>query len=665
MLIETDAGGRFVALKGNPAHGYSRGTLCSKTAAYGDLIGSPERLLMPLVRAGGKRSALRPATWDEALSRIAERVRPLPPGRTLALWYAGTMGQVQRFAPLAVMNAIGAVQVDGGLCDAAASFGYESVLGRVIGFDLERAHECDMILLWGCDAARTHQHLMPALQAACKAAKPVIAIDIYRSDTIRALERWGGRGLVIKPGSDAMLALAMARLSFERGWADRAFLERECLGAEEFERHVRGAHALEQAARATGLAAEDIERSSAEMAAARAPLLKTGVGFARRRVGANSMRAVCSLAAVLGRVDRLHYESYDCFRLDGNCIQRPELHPLAEIPKVAHVQAGREIDSGRFGAVFVWAHNPAVTLPESAVVRAALAREDVFCVVHEHFLTETAELADVVLPATMFPEHPDVFRSYGHRRMQYSRQSVTPPGAGAGPRSNVRTFDAIARALGVSERVGELNEQELCARFIAANRGRIPAEAYEDFLRGEPVKIEPPRGEGWGTPSGKIELTSASALRLGQPALASAIDDDGCGELHLPYWLVCAPSRATHNSTFSHSARHIVRAGAPRAHVARADAARLGLASGGRVRLSNSRASLTLPVQPSDDVPVGMVRVDGLPRASDIPEKMGINALVAGDVSDLGGGNSLYSTRIALEVLVPDPDSAHNGSHRP
>ncbi len=652
MLVETDERGRFVELKGNPAHGWSRGTLCSKTASYGDLIVSPERLLQPLVRVSGKQSPLRAASWEQAFERIAERVRPLAPGRTLAAWYAGSMGLVQRNAPLAVMNAIGAAQVDGGLCDNSASAGYENVLGRVVGADIESAHESDFLLAWGCDVVRTHQHLQPAMQQLCKASRPVVAIDIYRSDTLRAVERWGGRGLVLHPGTDAALALALARLCFERGWADRAFLARECKGAAEFEQHVRAGHSLEWAEKITGIAARDIERLGADLFAAKQPLIKTGVGFARRRVGAGSMRAVCSLAAVLGRVDRLHYESFDCFRLDLSAVARPDLHPLGAPQVIRHVELGRELNSGRFQAVFVWGHNPAVTCPDSRAVRAGLAREDVFTVVHEHFLTESAQLADVVLPATMFPEHTDVYRSYGHRRMHFTRGAVVAPGNGAGPRSNVRTFDGIARALGVHEKVGSLDEASLCARLLEDNRERIGPAALATLLRGEPAKIEPPKIDGWGTPSGKIELVSEAAGAKGQPAMATYVADDACGEGDLPFWLICAPSRATHNSTYSHSARHLARQGPPVVHLAREDARRLGCADGCQVRLSNARGSLTMPARLSDDLKPGFARVDGLPRAVDLPEKTGINSLVAGAVSDLGEGNILYSTKIRIEPLA-------------
>jgi anaerobic selenocysteine-containing dehydrogenase len=646
VLVESDDRGRFVALRGNPAHGYSNGHLCGKTAIYGDLITSAERLLAPLVRDGDKRDGqLRPATWDEAIARIVERVEPLKAHgeQILGAWYAGTMGRIQRWFPLRMLNALGATVIDGGLCDNSTTAGYECVLGDVYGADIERADEADLLVLWGCDMVRTVQHLQPAAQRLCKRGVPVIAIDIYRTDTIRALERWGGRGLVVAQGTDAMLALALARLAFERGAADRKFLKTKCVGASEFEAHVLASHDLDSASRVTGVPRAEIERLFERLARAKNPLLKTGVGFGRRRNGAMQMRAVCSLAAVLGRADRVHYESFSTFNLANDAIERPDLRPAkAKRDVIKQVQFGRELESGRFRAVFVWAHNPAVVCPESARVRAGLARDDVFVVVHEQFLTETAQLADVVLPSTMFAEHADVYRSYGHRRLQFSQRACDPP---SGPRSIVDAFAAIAHGLKLPPATWDVTSESLCDELIAASPSCADDIVRAQLHAGLPAKLEPPHGVGHGTPSGKVELFSSAAAVKGQPAMASHVADDACGDTGA-FWLISAPSVHTHNSTFSHSARHIRRRGAHKVFMHPGDAQRLGLAAGELVTLFNRRGAVSFPLAVSDDMCAGSVRIDGLPQAKDTPERIGVNALVAGELSDLGDNNVLYSTRV-------------------
>ena len=653
VLVETDVDGRFVRVRGNPAHPHSRGTLCGKTAVYGDVVGSPDRLLAPRVRVGGE---LREASWEEALAVIARRMDGVVGDDVLALYYAGSMGLVQRRFPMRAMNALGATVTDGALCDTTSELGYRAVYGDVIGADIDTAEDCDAFVLWGCDMVRTVQHLQPRVQRLARRGVPVVAVDVYRTDTVRALERWGGRGILIRPGSDAALALGLARLAYERGHADRAFLAEHCLGFEEFERHVRAGHDLAWVRETAGIAQEDLEHLYGVLAQSRAPFLKVGVGFTRRRVGAMSMRAVCSLAAVLGRARRVHYESMECFALETDCIDRPDLRPGgAPAPVVCHVELGQELERGRFRAVFVWGHNPAVVIPDSCRVRAGLARDDLFLVVHEHFLTETARLADVVLPATTFVEHADIYRSYGHRYLHYARRGVQPP---QGPRSNVDAFGAVAAVLGLPQACHPQPAEALCEEILAASKHRFRAGDLEALRAGSPVKMVPPGGEpgqngnGWPTPSGKIELASSLAREWGQPELATHRADDACGGRG-PLWLHCAPSRHTHNSTFSHSRRHVARAGPPRCFLHPADAQARAIEAGEPVRLSNERATLTLRAELSDDVPRGMVRVDGMPRAEDVPEGVGINALVAGARSDMGDGNALYSTRV--EVLPVGP----------
>lgn len=661
VSVESDDQGAFVRLRGNPEHSYSRGSLCGKTMLYGELLAHSERLLSPLVRKGARKSApLVPASWEEAIQRIVERTRPLCGEDILALWYGGSMGLVQRKFPLRMMHALGATLHDGGICDSASTAGYECVLGRVVGPDIESIEASDLVILWGSDVARTVQHMQPALQRMAKRGVPIIAIDIYRTDTIAAIEKWNEkssagpserstrRGLVIKPGTDAALALVLARIAFEMGFADREFIGNECIGGHEFETYVRSHLDLEQAARITGLSVQEIAELAQLLQRSRAPFIKCGVGWTRRRNGAMSMRAVCSLAAVLGHGDSVHYESFAHFDLAEDAIIRPDLRPM-DAPKdpVKQVGLGPLLDKGAFKAVFVWCHNPAVTLPDSRAVRRGLARDDLFVVVHEHFLTETAELADVVLPATMFVEHEDVYRSYGHRLMQHARPAVKPP---SGPRSNVEAFAAIARALGLRRETWDVTAESLCDELIRASRPRLNDDEVVRLDAGEPVKPHPIERADRGTPSGKIELVSEAARAKGQPALATYVADDAAGDRGA-FWLIGAPSVNTHNSTYSHSERHLRKDGPPRCHVNPEDARELGLKQGALAKLSNTRGSLTLPVNATDDLPRGCIRIDGLPRARDIRERVGLNALTSSASSDLGDGNVMYSARVDVASI--------------
>jgi anaerobic selenocysteine-containing dehydrogenase len=344
VVVETDAEGRFESLRGDPRHPWSRGVLCGKTALYGEVVNAPNRLLFPMLRENGQ---LVRATWDAALDRIAERVGPLAGQDVLALQYGGSMGLVQRKFPLRVMNALGATLHDGGICDATADVGFQTVLGRVLGPDLDEVDACDLLLLWGCDMARTVQHLQPRVKTLQERGVPVVAIDVWRTDTIADVERRGGLGFQIRPGTDAQLALCLARIAFERGAVDRSYVMAECSGAEEFEAHVRARHDVAETAGITGLDPAQIDLAGAARVRARAPFVKTGVGWARRRNGGNSMRSVCALAAILGHGNRVHFESYAHFGLAEDVIMRPDLRP-ADAP-TRDGQPGRSGSAARIG----------------------------------------------------------------------------------------------------------------------------------------------------------------------------------------------------------------------------------------------------------------------------------------------------------------------------
>lgn len=651
VLVETDDRGALVRVRGNPAHPYSRGALCSKTNTYHERVLGTERLLSPQVRDG---AGLRQASWEEALDRVCEGLSRVNGADHLAMQYAGSMGLVARLFPMRMMHALGATTHDAGVCDNTSSAGYEAVLGSLIGPDVLEAETADGLVIWGSDVKRTIQHLFPMVKARAAAGVPVHVIDIYRTDTMAAVERWGGRGTILRPGSDSVLASALARAAFERGTADREFLARECVGGDDYEQHLRAAPTLDEAARLCGLELSEIEALFELLSRSKRLFLRTGSGWTRRTNGAMGMRAVCSLAAVLGKADRVHYESADLFAFDGDCVARPDLRPDPEPPVLAQVTLGRELVAGRFGSLVVWGHNPALTLPDSGSVAKGLARDDLFVVVHEQVMTETAKLADVVLPATMFVEHSDVYRSYGHRVAQYGRRAVDPP---PGPKSNVETFALIAKGLDLPRPTWDATEESLCEDLFRSVEEVLDATSLAGLRAGEPTVIEPRDGTrqrdsdgSWGTPSGKVELVSSLAVEAGQPPMATWTCDAGNGAKRA-FWLVSAPSKDTHNTTFLDSPRHAKRAGVPRCFLNPDDAQERGLNEGAAVRLHNEFGSLTLTVSTSADVPRGLVRVDGFPRPAKTPERTSINVLSSPALSDLGSGTTYFSTRVDLELV--------------
>ena len=643
-LIETDHDGNFVGLRGNPEHSWSRGHLCGKTAIYHELFKPGQRLGTPLVRKGQE---LVSASWDEALDRVAEGLEGVAGEELLALHYAGHMGLVNRRFPMRVMNALGATDTDGGICDTTSTVGYQSVLGHAVGPDLERVTEAGMLVVWGCDARRTVQHLMPRIRELCKKSVPVVVIDVYRSDTVRTVEAWGGTSLLLNPGTDAMLALGLCELAFQRGAADLAYLKAECTGAAELRAEVAGRYPLEEVCRVTGLERAAIESFADLRFKSRDLWFKVGVGWNRRRNGASSMRAVCSLAAVLGAAEHLHYESFEHFGLDEDVLDRPDLRPVGAPDPIKQVEAGVHLSSDRFRACVVWGHNPAVTLPNSRAVRAGLGRSDLFLVVHELVMTETAQLADVVLPATALPEHTDIYRSYGHRILQVGRAVCQPPDE---QRSNVDTFSALGERLGLDAAVWDTTQESLLEELLEASSSRFSGDELVRLRAGEPVKLSPRQLPDRGTPSGKIELASEACEGQGLPRVATYTPDDGC-KLQGRYWFHPTPSTATHNSTFTRSERHLARSEPARLRISEADAESESIQAGERVRVENAQGALTLEVEVSSDLPSGMVSVVGFPDPRSTPEGLSSNALTSSLVSDMGDGNVQYSARVDLVRL--------------
>ena len=632
-LIETDAEGRFVRLRGNPAHSWSQGTLCSKTAAYHEVVHGPQRLLEPQLREGGR---LRTVTWDEALEVIRARVGGLDGDRILGLSYAGNMGQVARNFPSRLFHALGAWETDGAICDATAEAAHAAVLGAAVGPDLEvEVERSDVIVVWGAELRRTVQHLYPRVLRALRAGAAVFVVDVWRSDTLESLGAHGAIPVVLRPGTDAALALGLVGRAFAAGRVDEVRIEEQAKGWRELREATVGAWTPERLQEVTGLAPATVAALGQALFAAQRPLIKTGVGFARRRNGGASMRAVCALAAVLGHADRLHFESGDHFGLDNSSVARAHQRPRgAEGRVLSHAALGLELERRRFGAVFVHGHNPAAVCPDSARVRRALADPGCFVVVHELAHTETTALADLVLPATALPEQTDLYRSYGHRVLQLSRKACEAPGS---CRSNVDAFRAIGVALGAGASMGTETEEELVEGILEASHGRFQGDELARLRAGEPVKLAPRSGLARGTASGRIELSGAADAPEGLRGVPSWTPDDG-GGTRGAFRLVCLPSVATHNTTYSASARHRARAGAPCVFGSPEDLQRLGIRDGQAVRVHNHQASLTLEARLDPRTPAGLLRIEGFPLEAGIPEGLGVNALVPPTHADAGDG---------------------------
>ena len=644
LLAEVEEG-RVVAVRGDPDHPYSRGTLCPKVNHYERTVNHPGRLTHPLVRAGPKgEGTFRRVSWEEAIDLVASRWRAIAAGSgaeaILPYSYAGTMGLVQRNAGHALFHRLGASRLARTICSPAKSAGFQAVLGATPGPDPSLVERASLVVLWGVNATATNVHFLGLVKAARRAGAPVWLLDTYRTATAAAADRV----FLVRPGSDGALALGLLHLLVREGLADERFLAAEALGWEALKARILPDHGPARTEALTGLdeaAQLDLARG---LATSPAPFLRIGEGLSRYGNGSMNVRAIVALAAAAGVLARPGGACYggsttgDAFDLER--FTRPDLQPRPTrvVNMVRLGEALTTLDDPPIRALCVYAANPAAAAPDQGAVRRGLAREDLFTVVHERFVTDTARFADVLLPATASLEHPDLYRSYGHYFVQRARAAAAPPGEA---RSNWDLFRALARALGFDEPLFGLTTDQVIDLLLEGPspwRDRLDRAALD---AGRAVPLAVPPGPRWRTPSGRIELRN-DALAEPLPRWLPSHADAGAHPLRLQ----TGPSLYSLNSTFTEREDLARPRGPLRVRLSPADAAARGLSSGDRAVAWNELGELRLPVEVTGDVPAGIAVVEGVhpDRAGERPGN--VNLLTSRRLTDEAGGSTFYDNRI-------------------
>ncbi|HEY8093001.1 MAG TPA: molybdopterin-dependent oxidoreductase [Acidimicrobiales bacterium] len=618
-------------------HPITAGHLCVKMQRYEERMYHPDRLLMPLVRTGPKGSAtFRPASWDEALAVVRAGLEDAMdrhgPTSVLPFSYMGTMGQLQGSSmDRRLFNRLGTAKMDGTICFAAGAWAWG--LTYPTGWaapDIETASQAELVVAWGANMVSTHLHFWPYFLQARKRGATIVCIDPVRTKTARAADIH----LAPRPGSDGALALGLLHVIFAEGLEDAEFLAERTVGADEL--RARAAEwPLERAARATGLAPEAITDLARRLAAARPSFIKLGPGAQRHADAGQAFRAVLCLPAVTGAWrypgGGVHVHSAQTFPSRSAAMERPDLRPDDQPLRVINqVQLGRALagtydEHEPLAALVVSNTNPAVVCPDSRSVLAGLAREDLFTVVAEQFMTDTARYADVVLPATTQLEHLDVVTSWGHRYLTLNLPAVAPLGQS---RPNTEIFRMIAAAMGLDHPALAESDETLLATYLDGYDAASVAELYE---RGW-TKIEPVED-----PRPKAMLRSEGMAHLGLDPLPDAPDgpDPGDGERRL---LVLTPkSHHFLNSTAVNHARLRKMAGAPEVLLAPQDAAERGVAEGALARLTTENGSITVPARLSSDVLAGTAVLISNWWNDDFPGGQGANVLTDQELTDVGG----------------------------
>lgn len=675
-LEVTTEDGRIVEVAGDRAHPFTRGVICGKVHDYAERVYSPLRVLHPMRRVGPKGTAdFEPISWDEAIEEIAHRftrvIAQWGPEAILPFSYAGTMGRVQYYAGHPFFNALGASQLDRTICTATAYAGWRATVGVVAGNDAEQMVGSELVILWGINAAYTHINVMTLVKEARSRGARIVCIDPYRTRTARQADEH----LMIRSGTDGALALGLMHVLIREDLLDHGYIARATLGFEALREHVR-AYPPERVASITGLPADAIVGLARRYGGTRASYLRVGIGLSRHENGGMTCRAIACLPALTGAYAHPHggalLGSSGTFGPGDTALERRDLLPSPAPRTINMVQLGRALTDPDLRppvmALYVYNSNPAAVCPNSSLVLEGLAREDLFTVVHEQVQTDTADYADLLLPATTSMEHQDIYRSFGHLYLQLAEPVIAPREEA---RTNWEVFGQLARAMGMPDRHYETPLPELIDAHLRA-AGPVAEGITHERLRAEhSARIDVPRpfrpfADGAPTPSGRVEFYSEALARQGLPPLPTYAPLRESGDnlaIGSRYPLRChvPPNRFFLNSSFSQSGLLRARQGGPTVLVHPDDAVARGIAGGDLVAVFNDRGRALFTAVLSDDTLPGQVVIEGIWWHKFMPGGRGVNVLTSDGLADMGGGPAFHSTMV--DVGRADPSEATFSGH--
>jgi len=656
--------GRAVSIQGDPTMPFTDGTLCTKVAHYLERTYAPDRVLHPLKRIGPKGSGqFARVSWDEALSEIAARLKALAaedPQTILPLSYAGTMGMVQYSSmDRRFFHKLGSSQLDRTLCSSAGKFGLKATLGGSVGMDPERFDDSKLILLWGANPVVSNLHLWSRAQEAKRRGAKVIAIDPYKSLSAEKCTQH----VALLPGTDGALALGMMHVLIAEGLIDQEYIARHTLGFEQLAERVRQ-YTPEWAARTCGLEAAEVVQLARDYGSIKPAAIRLNYGMQRHAGGGIAARTIACLPALTGAwrdaAGGLVLTTADFYGFDHAALERPDLLGSRKPRVINHAAIGDALTAAQppVKAVIVYNNNPVAVCPDSEKVLAGFRREDLFCVVMDSFLTDTADYADYVLPATTQLEHADVHKSYGHLYVLANNPAIAPVGESL-PNSEV--FRRLAARMGFTEACFRDSDEDLCRAALRSTSPRMRGIGWEavkesGWQRLHVAERFAPFAEGgFPTPSGKCEFYSAALEKQGIDPLpffnppAESAESNPSLARDYPLAFLSPPARNFLNSSFAHLKRFRDQEGEPRLEMHSDDAAARGIRDGERVRVFNARGSLLLRARVNGKPRRGVVVAPSVWWKKYAPDRGNANNLTAQRIADLGGGATFYDCLVQVE----------------
>src|SRR5918999_254197 len=654
MLVTVEEG-VATRIQGDPSMPFTDGTLCTKVAHYLERTYAPERLLYPLKRVGRKgRGEFRRITWDEALDEIAARLKALAaenPETILPCNYAGTMGMVQYSSmDRRFFYRLGASLLDRTLCSTAGKQGLRATLGGSVGMDPERFDEAKLILLWGANPIVSNLHLWSRVQEAKRRGAKVVAIDPYRSLSAEKCTQH----VALLPGTDGALALGMIHVLIGEGLIDRDYISSYTLGFDALAERVRQ-YTPEWAARTCGLGVDAVVQLAREYGSIRPAAIRLNYGMQRHAGGGIAARTIACLPALVGAwrdaAAGIVLTTADFYKFDHAALERPDLLAGRRPRVINQSKLGEALTSAEppVRAVIVYNNNPVTVCPESEKVIAGFSREDLFTVVMDHFQTDTADYADIVLPATTQLEHYDVHKSYGHLYALANNPAIAPLGESL-PNSEV--FRRLAARMGFDEPCFRDSDEDICRTALkGVSWDRLKQTGWQRLDVAE--RFAPFAQGGFPTPSGKCEFYSAVFERQGIDPLPfysapAEVADDALAQRY-PLAFLSPPARHFLNSTFANLARFRDFEREPHLDMHPDDAAARGIGDGDPVRVFNDRGSYTLRARVNARPRRGVVVAPSVWWKKYAPDGRNANNLTSQRTSDLGGGATFYDCRVEVE----------------
>ncbi len=664
VTVEQRAGKRVaVSIAGDPEHPTTRGVLCTKVSRYLERTYHPERLLHPLKRVG-KKGAGRFArvSWEQALDEIAARLKSIAavdPQRIVPYSYAGTMGLVQSEAMASrFFHKLGASFLDRTICATAGAEALSYTLGTRTGPAMEAFADAKLIILWGTNAIASNLHLWSFVQQAKRKGAKLIAVDPYRSDTAEKCHQH----IALLPGTDGALALGLAHVLIREGWLDRDYIDNYTLGFDELAARAEKFPPA-QVAQLCGISPSEVEQLAHDYWHIRPAAIRLNYGMQRAAGGGNAVRAVACLPALAGHwrdaAGGVLLSSSGVAEVDSARLYRPDLL-AGRSPRTINMSTiGHDLlaASPPIEALIVYDSNPVAVAPNSREVAAGFAREDLFTVVLEHFQTDTADLADFVLPATTQLEHLDVHKAYGHLYVLANNPAIDPLGE-ALPNSEI--FRRLAARMGFSEACFAESDDKLAAQ--AFKRSGATANVDWGALKRDgwqrldvPATYAPFARGGYPTPSGRCEFASAGVAALGldpvpdyvpphegpasNPALAA----------RYPLSMISPPARNFLNSTFVNVTSLRSTEGEPTLQIHPLDAAARGIADGERVRVFNDRGAFELAARVSDRARTGVVVALSIWWKKLAADGRNANEVTSQALTDIGRAPTFYDCLVEVE----------------